>query len=96
MEKNKSESTIRRTTVNSEALNRGKCVEPEFKTPDDFFAKPGTPAARRAIELCKVCPVNVECLEAAISLSPEADSEQGIKAGLFPEHRRMLRAQRIF
>lgn len=43
--------------------------------PDDWFAWPGSARAKRAQQLCAVCPVRQECRDVAIS--------QGIPEGIW-------------
>ncbi len=47
----------------------------------------------KALAICAVCPVAAECLESALADPSQVDSH-GIRGGLLPSHRQMIRRRR--
>lgn len=64
----------------------GLCAEVD---PDLFFADPRTIDHRRAIAVCRGCPVRAECLEFAL-----AEPQEGIWGGMGERERMVLRRRR--
>lgn len=58
--------------------------------PSMFYLEPGDPGITTAIEVCRECPVRMECLIYAIDSS---ETEFGIWGGVSPRLRRSTRAK---
>ena len=61
--------------------------------PDAFFPPPGGTGGNPARRICRECPVQTECLEAALA-KPQHEDDYGIWGGKSPRERRALRAER--
>jgi WhiB family redox-sensing transcriptional regulator len=65
-----------------------KCADDVF--PDDFFANEG-PGLQRALNICKTCPVRIQCADYAI----RTDEQYGVWGGLTEADRRQIRTSRM-
>ena len=76
-------------------MKEGVCAD--YLQPDmwwdasDFFPSRGYSAtSRRAIEICRTCPVMAECAQYAL----DNDERSGIWGGLTPDVRRVMRGRK--
>lgn len=61
--------------------------------PEVFFPPRGGRGGEPARRICRRCPVQTECLEAALA-KPQHEDDYGIWGGTSPKERRALRAER--